>query len=99
MLDAAGATHVSQSLRHWGAPLSPWPDIADEMIHPSFTDITDHLVQRSLTARYQPYAWRECQNSFRFRSNCTVVSQVRFLKPLGMCQSFYEPKRQIETSW
>ncbi len=44
MLDAAGATHVSQSLRHWGAPLSPWPDIADEMIHPSFTDITERLV-------------------------------------------------------
>lgn len=89
MLDAAGATHVSQSLRHWGALFSPWPDVADEMIHPSFTDITDHLVWRSLTAQYQPYAWRERQNSFHFISNCTVVSQVRFLEPLDKCQSFY----------
>lgn len=66
MLVAAGATHVSQSPRHWGAPLSPWPDIADEMIHPSFTDIADHSVYRSLTAQYQPYARRECRNTFRF---------------------------------
>lgn len=57
MLDAAGATHVSQSLRHWGAPLSPWPDIADEMIPPSFTDITDQLMSMSLTAQCRPYAW------------------------------------------
>lgn len=42
MLDAAAATHVSHSLEHQGALLSPWPDIADEMIHLSFTDITDH---------------------------------------------------------
>lgn len=46
MLDAAGATRVSRSPRRWGAPLSPWPDIADEIIHPGFTDITDRLVQR-----------------------------------------------------
>lgn len=44
VLDAAGATYVSQSLRHWGALLSPWPGIADEMIHLSFTDITDQIM-------------------------------------------------------
>lgn len=58
-----------------------------KMIHPSFTDITDHLVQRLW---YQPYAWRECQISVHFGSNCSDVSRVRCQKLLGgTCQVFY----------
>lgn len=49
VLDAAGATHVSKSLQHWGAPLSPWPDIADEMFHRHYRPFSVEVFDRSVS--------------------------------------------------